>query len=105
MPAFQYPFIDIAVHERVRGHFAAGEAAVLFSPDMDMALWANGRGADLFGFSSIYDFLDQGPVRSDVTFRQAEAAALQLARPGDRRELTIRITAGFQRVAAKASAS
>jgi PAS domain S-box-containing protein len=102
MPAFQYPFIDIAVHERVRGHFAAGEAAVLFSPDMDMALWANGRGADLFGFSSIYDFLDQGPVRSDVTFRQAEAAALQLVRLGDRRELTIRITEGFQRVAAKA---
>ena len=70
MPAVQYPFIDIAVHERVRSHFAAGEAVVLFSPDMSAALWANGPGADLFGFASIYDFLDNGPKPADVAFPQ-----------------------------------
>jgi hypothetical protein len=30
MPAKSYPFIDIAVHERVREHFAKGDAAVFF---------------------------------------------------------------------------
>ncbi len=75
MSAVQYPFIDIAVHERVRDRFAAGEAIVLFSPDMKNPLWANGRGADLFGFGFIYDFLDQGPNHVDIAFRQIEAAA------------------------------
>jgi PAS domain S-box-containing protein len=102
MPAIQYPFIDIAVHERVRDHFAAGEAVVLFSPDMQAPLWANGEGARLFGFSSIYDFLDQGPDRSNVSFRQIAAAARPLATRGDVRHVTIRVTAGFQRQAIQA---
>ena len=33
MSAHQYPFIDVAVHERVRLPFARGEAVVLFSTD------------------------------------------------------------------------
>ncbi len=63
MSSVQYPFIDIAVHERIRAHFAAGKALVLFSADMTEVLWANGRGARLFGRSSIYDLIDQGPNR------------------------------------------
>jgi PAS domain S-box-containing protein len=102
MSAVQYPFIDIAVHERVRDRFAAGEAIVLFSPDMKSPLWANGRGADLFGFSSIYDFLDQGPNRVDIAFRQIEAAARQLDEVGDIRNLTIRVASGFQRIPVQA---
>jgi PAS domain S-box-containing protein len=103
MPAVQYPFIDIAVHERVRSHFAAGEAVVLFSPDMSAALWANGPGADLFGFASIYDFLDNGPKPADVAFRQTEAAARQLVKIGDLRNVTVRVTSGFQRLAVQAA--
>ncbi|TDK35057.1 PAS domain S-box protein [Rhizobium deserti] len=103
MPAVQYPFIDIAVHERVRAHFAAGEAVVLFSPDMSAALWANGPGADLFGFPSIYDFLDNGPKPADVAFRQTEAAARQLVKIGDLRNVTVRVTSGFQRVTVQAA--
>ncbi|MFB9950224.1 ATP-binding protein [Rhizobium puerariae] len=103
MSAVQYPFIDIAVHERVRARFAAGEAIVLFSPDMKSPLWANGRGADLFGFASIYDFLDQGPNRVDIVFRQTEATARQLAAVGDIRHFTIRIASGFQRVPVQAA--
>jgi PAS domain S-box-containing protein len=102
MPAIQYPFIDIAVHERVRDPFAAGEAVVLFSPDMQAPLWANGAGARLFGFSSIYDFLDQGPNRLDVSFRQIEATARSLTTKGDVRHVTIRVTSGFQRRAIQA---
>ncbi|WP_105438902.1 ATP-binding protein [Neorhizobium sp. T25_13] len=102
MSAVQYPFIDIAVHERVRDRFAAGEAIVLFSPDMQSPLWANGRGADLFGFGSIYDFLDQGPNRVDIAFRQIEAAARQLGEVGDIRNLTIRVASGFQRIPVQA---
>ncbi|EUC00240.1 PAS/PAC sensor signal transduction histidine kinase [Rhizobium sp. CF080] len=102
MSAVQYPFIDIAVHERVRDRFAAGEAIVLFSPDMKNPLWANGRGADLFGFSSIYDFLDQGPNHVDIAFRQIEAAARQLDQVGDIRNLTIRVASGFQRIPVQA---
>lgn len=102
MSAVQYPFIDIAVHERVRDRFATGEAIVLFSPDMKNPLWANGRGADLFGFGSIYDFLDQGPNRVDIAFRQIEVAARQLGTVGDIRNLTIRVASGFQRIPVQA---
>jgi PAS domain S-box-containing protein len=103
MSAIQYPFIDIAVHENVRDHFVAGEAVVLFSPDMQSPLWANGAGARLFGFQSIYDFLDQGPNPLDVAFRQIGAAARQLASTGDVRHVTIRVASGFQRVAVQAT--
>lgn len=83
MPAVQYPFIDIAVHERVREGFGRGEAMALFSLDLQSALWANGRGAALFGTPMVYDFLEQGPKRQDVTFRQLAATAARLSKTGD----------------------
>ncbi len=103
MAAVQYPFIDIAVHERVRERFASGEAMVLFSADVDRVLWANGAGSALFGNASIYDFLEEGPAREDVTFRQLEASALQLHSVSDRRTLTIRVGSGFRRVPVQAT--
>ena len=103
MSTVQYPFVDIAVHPEVRVHFAAGRALVLFSRDMQDVLWANGRGAALFGATSIYDFLDQPVPSQDLTFRQASAAARQLMKPGDRRGFNIRITSGFQRVLVEAT--
>lgn len=103
MPAKSYPFIDIAVHERVREHFARGDAAVLFSPDMNQVLWSNGEGALLFGLASIYDFIDTGANRSDAAYRQLEAAARQLERSGDRRSFLMRVASGFQRVSVGAS--
>ncbi|WP_455272664.1 ATP-binding protein [Rhizobium herbae] len=103
MPAKLYPFIDIAVHERVREHFAKGDAAALFSPDMSQVLWSNGEGALLFGLPSIYDFIDSGANRNEAAYRQMEAAARQLARSGDRRAFLMRIASGFQRVSVNAS--
>lgn len=96
MPAVQYPFIDIAVHERVRDGFGRGEAMALFSMNLENVLWANGRGAALFGTPMVYDFLDQGPKRQDVTFRQLGATAARLSRTGDSLPVTIRINAGFK---------
>lgn len=104
MPAVQYPFIDIAVHERVREGFGRGEAMALFSLDLQSALWANGRGAALFGTPMVYDFLEQGPKRQDVTFRQLAATAARLSQAGDSLPFTIRINAGFRSIAVTARA-
>lgn len=103
MPAVQYPFIDIAVHARVRDRFSKGEAMVLFSADLSRLLWANGAGADLFGHSAVYDLLDQGVNHADITFRQLETAARQLSAIGDSRSFLIRIAKGFQRVQVQAA--
>ena len=96
MSVKQYPFIDVAVHERVRAPFARGEAVVLFSRDMARVLWSNGRGAALFGHDSIYDFLDAGPDAGDVAFRQLAATARQAREPGERRSFLMRIGSGFR---------
>lgn len=104
MPAVQYPFIDIAVHERVREGFGRGEAMALFSLDLQNVLWANGRGAALFGTPMVYDFLEQGPKRQDVTFRQLAATAARLSKAGDGLPFTIRITSGFRSLAVTARA-
>ncbi|MGM4979969.1 MULTISPECIES: ATP-binding protein [Rhizobium] len=103
MPAVQYPFIDIAVHPRVRERFARGEAMVMFSTGMDRVLWANGAGANLFGYDVIYDFLDQGPKPGDVSFRQIEATARGLGGIGDQRTFLIRMASGFQRAVVNAA--
>ncbi|TRL36754.1 ATP-binding protein [Rhizobium straminoryzae] len=102
MSAVQYPFIEIAVHPRVRDHFAAGKAVVLFSQDLGEVLWTNGLGARLFGKTAIYDLIDQGPPRLDLILRQARTTARQLQAVGDSRTFIIRITAGFERVAVQA---
>lgn len=96
MSAVQYPFIDVAVHKDVRSRFARGEALVLFARDMDRVLWANGAGAAFFGNVSIYDFIDQGPNRQDVSFRQLKATAGQLGHRGDSRGLVMRVSSGFR---------
>jgi PAS domain S-box-containing protein len=98
MLAIQYPFIDIAVHTAVRERFARGEALALFSLDLSNVLWANGAGAAFFGTASIYDLLEDGPPRQDVTFRQITSMARQLQTNGERRKLVVRAGSGFRLV-------
>ncbi|MDO6964656.1 PAS domain-containing sensor histidine kinase [Rhizobium alvei] len=105
MPQVQYPFIDIAVHPDVRERFAAGEAIVLFSEDMNDVLWANGRGAKLFGEKFIYDLLDNGPDRNGVAFRQLSSAVGQLAGVGDRLGFAMRVASGFRSTTTPAEVS
>jgi PAS domain S-box-containing protein len=104
MPAVQYPFIDIAVHERVREHFGRGEAMALFSMDLQNTLWANGRGAALFGTPMIYDFLERGPKPQDVTYRQLAATVARLKQTGDSQQFNIRVHSGFKSVSTVATA-
>lgn len=103
MPA-QYPFIDVAVHDLIRPRLARGEALVLFAPGLERVLWCNGAGARFFGSASLYDFLEEGPNRSDITFRQIETVAGQLSAVGDSRSLMLRINSGFQNVPVTATA-
>ncbi|MBB6300183.1 PAS domain S-box-containing protein [Rhizobium leucaenae] len=91
------------MHPRVRERFARGEAMVLFSTGLDRVLWANGAGANLFGYDIIYDFLDQGPKAGDVSFRQIEATARGLGAVGDQRTFLIRMASGFQRAVVNAA--
>ncbi len=48
-----YSFIDVAVLDGVRGHFAAGDPLVLLSSDLNTLLWVNGAGAALMGYDDI----------------------------------------------------
>lgn len=99
----QYPFIDIAVHEKVRERFARGEALVIFSIDLARVLWANGAGARIFGRSSIYEFIEQGPEPQDVAYRQMMTTAGQLSAQQAGRSFLMRVSSGFERITVQAS--
>ena len=99
----QYPFIDIAVHEKVRERFARGEALVVFTEDLSGVLWANGAGARMFGNASIYDFIDQGPDVRDLAWRQMTTTAGQLGVPFGPRSFLMRVSSGFERITVQAS--
>lgn len=49
MTTGSYSFIDIVVLDEVRQRFAAGEALVLLTDDLETVIWANGPGAALIG--------------------------------------------------------
>lgn len=49
MASASYSFIDIVVLDDVRQRFAAGDALVLLTDDLDTVIWANGPGAALIG--------------------------------------------------------
>ncbi|MEM6460460.1 MAG: ATP-binding protein [Pseudomonadota bacterium] len=99
MPARQYPFIDIAVHAKVRQRFSDGEAMLLVSPDLDAVYWANGAGARLIGHETLYDCLDSGLDHSSAAYRQIKAAALLIESRGDdpAHQFVLRSGSGFRR--------
>lgn len=99
----QYPFIDIAVHDKVRERFARGEALVVFTEDLSGVLWANGAGSRMFGNSSVYDFIDQGPDIRDLAWRQMTTTAGQLGAPFGPRSFLMRVSSGFERITVQAS--
>lgn len=99
----QYPFIDIAVHERVRERFARGEALVVFTEDLSGVLWANGAGARMFGNASIYEFIDRGPDIRDLAYRQMTTTAGQLGAAFGPRSFLMRVASGFERITVQAN--
>lgn len=99
MPTAQYPFIDIAVHDKVRDHFVVGEAVVVFSQSLETILWVNGAGARLFGHDGLYEFMDEGLNSATTAFRQLQSASRNLSRgsSGNACNLVIRTGTGFRR--------
>ena len=97
----RYPFIDLAVHPAIRERFAAGDALVVATPDLDTILWANGAAARLFGFASIYEFLEDGIGAGSAARRQIESALTGIAQAGAR-DFLFRSSAGFRRTAVNA---
>ncbi|AKI02076.1 PAS domain S-box [Hoeflea sp. IMCC20628] len=102
MQAHHYPFIDLAVHSSVRDRFANGDAVAVLSPDLGEVLWANGAAANLLGFSSIYDVLDEGFEGQTATRRQIESALALLRRTGKPQTFMMRTNSGFSRSMAAA---
>jgi PAS domain S-box-containing protein len=68
-----YPFIDIAVLDEIREHFANGDALVVISPDLANVLWANGSGAAMLGYETVDDILNAGAVLGIQAQRQLKA--------------------------------
>ena len=97
MPAHHYPFIELAVLPSVRDHFARGDAVAVLSHDLGEVLWANGAAAHLFGFTNIYDVLDEGFSGQPATRRQIESAVSGLARTGKPQNFMMRAASGFSR--------
>lgn len=73
MTSGTYPFIDIAVLDEIREHFANGDALVVISPDLENVIWANGQGANALGYATIDDILDAGAVLNVQARRQLKA--------------------------------
>lgn len=97
MQAHNYPFIDLAVHDAVRERFAHGDAIAVLDPELGRVLWANGAAADLFGFNTIYDVLEEGLAGQPVTVRQIASARSTLERTGTPQSFTMRLASGFSR--------
>jgi PAS domain S-box-containing protein len=103
MQAHHYPFIDLAVHAAVRDRFAHGDAVAVLSTNLEAVLWANGAAADLFGFDTIYDVLEEGLSNQPVTRRQIQSALSGLQRTGRPQSFMMRLTRGFSRAMTPAS--
>jgi len=99
----RYPFIDLAVHEEIRERFADGDALIVASPDLRTIYWANGQASDLFGYSDIYDLLEDGIEEQPALKRQIAGAIIGLARKTEQ-DFMIRVTNGFKRMAITAKA-
>ncbi|MEK1888279.1 MAG: PAS domain S-box protein [Phyllobacterium sp.] len=89
-----YPFIDIAVLDDIREHFANGDALVVVAPDLGSIIWANGRGAAMLGYGSIDDILGSDQV-FDVRARRQLMALDGFPAIGHGRIVSLRVAYGL----------
>lgn len=68
-----YPFLDIAVLDKVRRRFASGDALVVLSADLARFIWANGPGALLWGYGDIEALIGDPSGLSAAAQRQIRA--------------------------------
>src|SRR5882757_3249749 len=94
MPSGQYSYIDIAALDLVRQRFAGGDAMAILTPGLDEVIWANGPGAELFGFSDIESIIGSEPRMGFAAKRQVMATS-GYPRIGKDRAITVRLASGM----------
>ncbi len=94
MPSDSYSFLDVAVLDAVRRRFAAGDALVILSADLDEVLWANGPGAALFGHAEIERIIGAPSGLAPLARRQIMATA-GFPDIGADRSLAVRLAGGM----------
>ena len=63
-----YSFLDVTILDEVREGFAAGDALVVLSSDLDEVVWANGPGARLLGYPDIGAALGKTPAQVAIAW-------------------------------------
>lgn len=94
MASGTYPFIDIAVLDEIREHFANGDALVVISPDLENVIWANGQGAAMLGYGAIDEILSGGAV-FDIQARRQLMALDGFPAIGHGRTVSLRVALGL----------
>ncbi|MDH4986053.1 PAS domain S-box protein [Aminobacter anthyllidis] len=94
MPSAAYSFIDVAVVDRVRQRFAAGDAIVVLSVDLEDVLWANGPGAAVLGYDDI-DAVIGAPSRLGAIARRQISATSGFPEIGRDRSIMVRVASGL----------
>jgi PAS domain S-box-containing protein len=94
MPSENYSFLDVAVLDEVRARFAAGDALLILSADLDQVLWANGPGAAVLGHADIEAAIDAPADLPPVAKRQITATA-GFPAIGRNRALLVRLSRGM----------
>ncbi|CAM5523551.1 Sensor histidine kinase RcsC [Mycolicibacterium aubagnense] len=94
MPSENYSFLDVAVLDEVRTRFAAGDALLILSADLDQVLWANGPGAAVLGHADIEAAIDAPADLPPVAKRQITATA-GFPAIGRNRALLVRLSRGM----------
>ncbi|MEZ5782601.1 MAG: histidine kinase dimerization/phospho-acceptor domain-containing protein [Rhizobiaceae bacterium] len=95
MAAETHSFIDIAALDALRGHFAAGDAVVVLSDDLETVIWCNGPGAALLGFSGIEDAIGSDAGLGRAARRQIESIP-GFPRNVRSRAVSVRIATGIE---------
>jgi PAS domain S-box-containing protein len=94
MASGTYPFIDIAVLDEIREHFANGDALVVISPELENVIWANGQGAAMLGYGAIDEILSGGAV-FDIQARRQLMALDGFPAIGHGRTVSLRVALGL----------
>ena len=93
MPSDSYSFLDVAVLDPVRQRFAAGDALVILSGDLDQVIWTNGPGAALFGYPDIEAIIGASAGLPPIARRQIMATS-GFPEIGSDRAILVRLATG-----------
>ena len=94
MAQASYSFLDVAALDEVRERFAAGDALVILSGDLEEVIWANGPGAALFGHADVEAILGVEAPLGAAAKRQI-AATSGFPGIGRDRALMVRVATGM----------